>query len=132
MNTDGGTPACAGLSPALSSCWQRSWRDVTFVGYFEKLCDVDDEGSGDAIEKIDRYIEVAAFNSANCGAIYPGVEGKILLRHLFSGTHFSQIPAKALASIHDRMATILMAVNPSDISNIFQFTREICAAKDKQ
>jgi hypothetical protein len=121
------------MSPTgLSSGRQRTRRRFTLVWDRKELSDIDGQCSGDAVEKIDRRVEVTSLDSADSRAIDASIHGKIFLRHLLVGTHLPKIPGKSFASIHDRMATILKARNPSDISNIFQFMREVRAAGDKQ
>ncbi|EJC74369.1 hypothetical protein Rleg10DRAFT_2848 [Rhizobium leguminosarum bv. trifolii WSM2012] len=116
----------------LSSGRQRArWR-FTLTWDRKELGDIDGQCCRDTIEEINRRVEVTSLDSTDGRAVDPCVYGKIFLRHLLVGTHLSKIPSKSLTSIHDRMATILKAANPSDISNISQFTREVRAAGDKQ
>lgn len=117
-----------GLSPGR----QRARRRFTLVWDRKELSDIDGQCCRDTIEEIDRRVEVTSLDSANRRAVDPCVYGKIFLRYLFVGTHLPKIPSKSFTSIHDRMATILNARNPSDISDIFQFVREVRAAGDKQ
>ena len=124
--------SCLPSSPGFSSSRQRVGGYFTVDRNFEKFSDIDGKCGRNAIENIDRYVEIAALNSADGGSINTRIYGKVFLRHLFSGAYLTQIPTKSLTSIHDRMATILMALNPSDISDLFQFRRELCALGDKQ
>jgi hypothetical protein len=117
-----------GLSPGR----QRTRRRFTFNRNSKELGDIDGKCGGDTIEEIDRRVEVTSLDSADSRAVDASIYGKIFLRYLFVGTHLPKVPGKSFTSIHDRMATILKAPNPSDISYIFQFMREVRAAGDKQ
>ncbi|MBB2703590.1 UNVERIFIED_ORG: hypothetical protein GGE63_001692 [Rhizobium esperanzae] len=119
------------LSTGLSPGRQRARRRFTLNWDRKEIGNIDGQCGGDAIEKIDRHVEIATLDSADCRAVDSGIYGKVFLRHLLVGTHLPKIPSKSLTSIHGRMATILKARNPSDISDIFQFGRELCAAGDK-
>jgi hypothetical protein len=119
-------------STGLSPGWQRTRRRFTLTWDRKELGDIDGQCCRDTIEEIDRRVEVTSLDSTDGRAVDPCVYGKIFLRHLLVGTHLPKIPGKSFTSIHDRMATILKAANPSDISNIFQFSREVRAAGDKQ
>ncbi|PON05924.1 hypothetical protein ATY29_19235 [Rhizobium hidalgonense] len=118
--------------PRLASSGQRTRRRFTCGRHHEKLSDIDRKCSRYPVKEIDRRVEIAALDAADGRAIDTSIYGKVLLRHLLIGTHFPKIPCKAIASIHGRMATTLKARNPSDISNIFQFRREVCAAGDTE
>lgn len=119
-------------SAGLSSGRQCTRRRLTLNRDRKEFGNIDGQRGRDAIEKINRHVEIAALDSADGRAIDSGIHGEILLRHLLVGTHLSKIPSQSIASIHGRMATILKARNPSDISNIFRFRRELCAAGDIQ
>jgi hypothetical protein len=117
-----------GLSPGR----QRTRRRFTLHRDRKELGDIDGQCSRDTIKEIDRRVEVTSLDSADGRAVDPCVYGKIFLRNLFVGTHLPKIPGKSFTGIHDRMATTLKAHNPSDISNIFQFVRELRAAGGNQ
>ncbi|WP_432422303.1 hypothetical protein [Rhizobium leguminosarum] len=121
----------ASSSTGLSSGRQCAWRRFTLNWNRKELGNIDGQRGGDTIEQIDRHVEIAAFDSADGRAVNTGIYGKVFLRHLFVGTHLPKIPSKSLTSIHGRMATILKARNPSDISDIFQFGRELSPPGDK-
>lgn len=120
-------------SPAgLTSSGQCARWCLTLDRDSKKFGDIDGQRGGDAIEEINRHVEIAALNSADGRAVDTSIHGKVLLRDLLIGAHLPKIPCKSIASIHGRMATTLKPSNPSDISNIFQFRREVCAAEDEQ
>jgi hypothetical protein len=121
------------ISPTgLSSGRQGTRRRFTVVWDRKELGDINGQCCRDTIEEINRRVEVTSLDSADGRAVDAGIYGKIFLRNLLVGTHLPKIPSKSFASIHDRMATILKARNPSDISDIFQFMREVRASGDKQ
>lgn len=119
-------------STGLSSGRQRARRGFTLNWNRKELGDIDGQRGGDAIEEVNRHVEIAALNSADGRAVDTSIHGKVLLRDLLIGAHLPKIPCKSIASIHGRMATTLKPSNPSDISDIFQFRREVCVAGDKQ
>lgn len=119
-------------SAGFPSSGHRAWRRFTFNRDREEFGDIDGQRGCDAIEEVDRHVEIAALDTADGRAVDASIYSKVLLRDLLVGAHLSQIPCKSITSIHGRMATTLKAGNPSDISDIFQFWREVCVAGDKQ
>ncbi|WP_442158041.1 hypothetical protein [Rhizobium leguminosarum] len=118
-----------GLLAGLSARWKSSRGYLAAWRYCEQYGNIDGESSCNSVEKIDGNVVVASLDTADRRSVDASIHGKVLLRDLLLGTYLPQIPSNATTRIHDRMAIILKRLNPSDISNIFLFRRELCVIK---
>ncbi|WP_455363817.1 hypothetical protein [Neorhizobium alkalisoli] len=109
----------AGANPAFPARLKRRWLAGTGGGHLEKVENINAQGFGNPFDNIQRGVEIAAFKAADGRAVNVGINRKILLGDLPSGSQHTKVPGNAGAYFHTRIATILWLFYPSDISNIF-------------
>jgi hypothetical protein len=117
------------LLAGLAARWKSRRGYLTASWHCEQNGNIDGESSCNSVKKVDGNIVVASLDTTDRRAVDASVHGKVLLRDLLVGTYLPQIPSNATTRIHNRMAIILKRLNPSDISDIFLFRRELCVVR---
>lgn len=95
---------------------RRSW--LVRGRHLEEHDNIHTQCGSQLFQQVDRGIEAAVFERAHRGAVHAGIDRQMLLADAMRRPDRSQIPSYSITNPHARMPRILMAVYPSDISDI--------------
>lgn len=95
---------------------RRSW--LVRGRHLEEHTNIHTQCSSQLFQQIDRGVEAAVLERTHGGTVHPGIDRQMLLADAMRRPGRSQIPSYSITNPHARMPRILMAVYPSDISDI--------------